>query len=116
MTPATETAPNQGVAPELYPHGLTQEAKAAIDDIIASRIVISFRELNACFRAARGIGISRHTLKDWQAEGMPVHHHPNDRFYFYHFWEVWAWYCARGSSPKKTTATHITAQSWAIKR
>ena len=116
MTPLPDTAPIQGVAPEPYPYALSQEAKTAIDAIIDSRILISFRDLNACFKLARGIGIGRHTLREWETEGMPVHHHSKDRYYFYRFYDVWAWYSTRGASHTTKPSSAITAQSWAPRR
>jgi len=92
---------------------LSPEAEAAISAVIGNRLVISYAELNECFRIARGKGVGRHTIREWEDEGMPHHHHPEDRFYFYRWDEVWAWYCQRGQTrtprPKPST---ITTQSW----
>ena len=92
---------------------LSADAQNAIACVIGSRLLLSFRELDACFRIARGTGVGRHTLRDWEDAGMPHHHHPGDRFYFYSWPDTWAWYCARGETRSHPVASPITAQSWA---
>ena len=92
---------------------LSAEAEAAIADVIGTRIVISYRELDQCFRIARGVGVGLHTIRAWEVEGMPHHHHPGDRFFFYTWAEVWAWYCLRGQARKQPISpSPITSQSW----
>ena len=92
---------------------LSAEAEAAIAAVIGTRIVISFRELDQCFRIARGVGVSLHTVRDWEDEGMPHHHHPEDRFYYYSWPEVWEWYCKRGAVRKtRKSPSTVTTQTW----
>lgn len=101
------------IQPPHSTHHLSPEAEAAISAIIASRLVISFAELNECFRIARGVGVGRHKIRQWEEEGMPHHHHPEDRYYFYTWEDVWAWYCQRGQVRKpRPAASSITSQSW----
>lgn len=92
---------------------LSVEAEAAIAAVIGTRIVISYRELDRCFRIARGVGVGLHTIRAWEEEGMPHHHHPEDRFFYYSWPAVWEWYCKRGAvrRTQKTTST-ITTQTW----
>ena len=105
--PAMETEPKTSL-------DLSAEAQQAIAKVIGPRLLIAFRELDRCFTIARGTGVGRHTLRDWEADGMPHHHHPGDRYYFYSWPDVWAWYCVRGATRKQPiTSLPITAQTWA---
>jgi len=94
-------------------HHLSPEAEAAISAVIGNRLQISYRELDECFRIARGVGVGRHKIREWEDQGMPHHHHPEDRFYYYVWRDVWAWYCQRGQTrtPRPKSST-ITAQTW----
>lgn len=93
--------------------GLSSEAREAIRRIIGSRILIGYFELNKCFQIARGKGVGLHKIRQWETEGMPHQHHPDDRFYFYSWDEVWAWYETRGRSRRKGNGKQqITTQTW----
>jgi hypothetical protein len=92
---------------------LSAEAEAAIAAVISTRIVISYRELNLCFRIARGVGVGLHKIREWEREGMPHQHHPDDRYYHYCWSEVWEWYCLRGRARKQPNSPSVvTSQTW----
>lgn len=93
--------------------GINAEAKEAIERVISNRIVISYSELNQCFRIARGVGVGLHTIREWESAGMPHQHHPEDRYYFYVWAEVWAWYRLRGKTRKTVlNESNIAMQTW----
>lgn len=92
---------------------LTQAAASAIAEVIGTRILIPFAVLDTCFRIARGTGVSLHTVRRWEQDGMPHQHHPEDRYYYYDWEAVWQWYCARGRIRKpKPKLSPFLSQTW----
>lgn len=106
--PASATDPSSDSKP-----ALTQASAAAIADVIGNRILIPFTVLDKCFRIARGVGVSLHTVRGWEDEGMPHQHHPEDRYYYYDWDAVWRWYCERGRARRsKPKINPVLSQSW----
>jgi hypothetical protein len=60
------------------------------EDIIQGRDLIPWQDLSACFRRARGHGVSPRTLSAWQAQGLPYAQDGSDPLYSWS--EVWEWY------------------------
>jgi len=62
-----------------------------IEEIIAGRDLIPWKDLSACFKASpRGLGLTFTTIQAWQTQGMP--HVRDGRRLLFSWQEVWEWY------------------------
>jgi len=62
----------------------------AINDFISSRVFLSARDIQECFRLARGVSVSRTTLDAWEGRGLWVKYIEGRKWYR---WELtWAFY------------------------
>lgn len=62
-----------------------------IEEIIAGRDLIPWKDLSRCFKASpRGLGLAFTTIQAWQTKGMPYVR--EGRSLLFSWPEVWEWY------------------------
>lgn len=81
-----------------------------ITNFIAGRLILSARDIQECFRLARGISISRTTLDEWEANGLWVRYIDGRKWYR---WELtWRFYL-EGAGRKPSGRRQAPAMSTA---